>query len=165
MHEIFKEGWQWASQQIIKFLVAIRIRDTDPDPYRDTDRTCLGEGMHCLSASRSFYIHFHYAAVIWWLQIIILETLFRSDLKPNWNIGKTIKGCRMNFSQNIKFRLQKQKKRPVTVPKLNARKRLSCRVQALSVLHYCTLLYDFYLTMSCNVEFGDRGVAEKHGSV
>jgi len=21
--------------------------DTDPDPYRDTDKTCLGRGMHC----------------------------------------------------------------------------------------------------------------------
>jgi len=25
--------------------------DIDPDPYRDTGKTCLGEGMHCPSAS------------------------------------------------------------------------------------------------------------------
>jgi len=24
---------------------------SDPDPYRDTDKTCLGGGMHCSSAS------------------------------------------------------------------------------------------------------------------
>jgi len=29
--------------------VAIRI--TDPDPHRDAGMTCLGGGMHCLSAS------------------------------------------------------------------------------------------------------------------
>ena len=34
-------------------FVAIRIGDpnTDPDPYRDTGKTCLGGGMHCPSAS------------------------------------------------------------------------------------------------------------------
>jgi len=31
--------------------VAIRITDPDPNPYRDTDKTCLGRGMHCSSAS------------------------------------------------------------------------------------------------------------------
>jgi len=25
--------------------------NTDPDPYRDTGKTCLGGGMHCPSAS------------------------------------------------------------------------------------------------------------------
>jgi len=25
--------------------------DTDPDPYRDIGKTCLGGGMHCSSAS------------------------------------------------------------------------------------------------------------------
>ena len=25
--------------------------DTDPDPYHDTDKTCLGRGMQCPSAS------------------------------------------------------------------------------------------------------------------
>jgi len=32
-------------------LVAIRIRDPDTDPYRDTGKTCLVGGMHCPSAS------------------------------------------------------------------------------------------------------------------
>ena len=27
--------------------------DTDPDPYRDAGKKCLGGGMHCLSASSS----------------------------------------------------------------------------------------------------------------
>jgi len=33
--------------------VAIQISNTDPDPdpYRDTGKTCLGGGMRCLSAS------------------------------------------------------------------------------------------------------------------
>jgi len=33
--------------------MAIRITDpdTDPDPYRNTGKTCLGGGMHCPSAS------------------------------------------------------------------------------------------------------------------
>jgi len=30
-------------------LVATGIRD--PDPYRDTGKTCFGRDMHCLSAS------------------------------------------------------------------------------------------------------------------
>jgi len=29
--------------------------DPDPDPYRDTGKTCLGGGMHCPSSS-SFYV-------------------------------------------------------------------------------------------------------------
>jgi len=37
--------------------VAIRITDPDtdldPDPYGNTDKTCLGGGMHCPSASSS----------------------------------------------------------------------------------------------------------------
>jgi len=56
MNETFTEGWQWANEQIneiIKFFVAIRITDLDPDPnpYRDTGKTYLGGGMHCPSAS------------------------------------------------------------------------------------------------------------------
>ena len=41
--------------------MAIRIRDLDtdldmdPDPYRDTDKTCLGGGMHCPSASSCIF--------------------------------------------------------------------------------------------------------------
>ena len=62
LHEIFREGWQSASEQMIKFWgleVAIRIRairNTDQDPNPDTVRirhngkTCLGGGMHCPSA-------------------------------------------------------------------------------------------------------------------
>jgi len=54
LREIFREGWQWASEQI---LMAIRIRDPNPDtdadadanPYRDTGKTCLGGGMPALS--------------------------------------------------------------------------------------------------------------------
>jgi len=33
-----------------------RDSHTDPDPYRDTGKTCLGEGVHCSSAS-SLHIH------------------------------------------------------------------------------------------------------------
>jgi len=31
--------------------MAIRITDPDLDPYLDSDKTCLGSGMHCPSAS------------------------------------------------------------------------------------------------------------------
>jgi len=43
LHEIFREGWQWVNEQMIKFLVVIRITD----PECDTGMTCLGRGMHC----------------------------------------------------------------------------------------------------------------------
>jgi len=36
--------------------VVIRVRD--PDPYRDTGKTCLGGGMHCPSASRWYWLVF-----------------------------------------------------------------------------------------------------------
>jgi len=32
-------------------LVVIRITDPEKDPYRDTGKSCLGGGMHCLTAS------------------------------------------------------------------------------------------------------------------
>jgi len=35
-------------------LVAIWVMD--PDPYRDTGKTCLGGGMHCPSASLYFTV-------------------------------------------------------------------------------------------------------------
>ena len=56
--EIFREGWQWASEQMIKFWWRSEspIRLTDPDPYHDTGKTCLGGGMHCPSASSYFFI-------------------------------------------------------------------------------------------------------------
>jgi len=39
-------------------LVATWI--TDPDPYRDTGKTCLGGGMHCLSASSYLRVLVYY---------------------------------------------------------------------------------------------------------
>jgi len=41
----FQEGWQWAEEQLIKFLVTIRIRvpHTDPDPYPESLRRSLAE--------------------------------------------------------------------------------------------------------------------------
>jgi len=55
LNEIFREGWQWASEHMIKFLVAIRMTDPDtvpdPNPYRGIGKTCLGGGMQCPSAS------------------------------------------------------------------------------------------------------------------
>jgi len=76
VHEIFGKGWQWASEQMIKFWWQSRslsgYRDCFPDlsliqkvvnghkSAADTDlpdgsigETCLGGGMHCLSASSS----------------------------------------------------------------------------------------------------------------
>jgi len=76
LHEIFREGWQWASEQMIKFWwrsaslsgtgIVFWIRhyweiqkvvsehksaaDTD-SPDGGTGKTCLGRGMHCPSAS------------------------------------------------------------------------------------------------------------------
>ena len=44
-----------------KWMVAIQI--TDPDPYRDADKTCLGGGMHCPSAS-SYILN----TPCWWLE-------------------------------------------------------------------------------------------------
>jgi len=38
LHEIFGEGWQWANEQMMKFLVAIRIRDLDADADPDSIR-------------------------------------------------------------------------------------------------------------------------------
>jgi len=51
LHEIFREGWQWAHQQTVKFWwrSGSRIR-TDPDAHHNTGKTCLGGGMHCPSA-------------------------------------------------------------------------------------------------------------------
>jgi len=33
-------------------------RDPDPNPYRDTGKTCLGGGMHCPSASGLLLVFF-----------------------------------------------------------------------------------------------------------
>jgi len=47
MHEIFREGWQWANEQMVKFRwwsgSGIRIRITDQD--RHTGKTCTGWGI------------------------------------------------------------------------------------------------------------------------
>jgi len=43
LHEIFQEGWQWASMFWWGSGSCI--------PYCDTCKTCLGGGMPCLSAS------------------------------------------------------------------------------------------------------------------
>jgi len=45
-------------------MVAIRMTDADtepdmdpdPDPYRDTNKTCLGGGMHCPNASSCYLV-------------------------------------------------------------------------------------------------------------
>ena len=50
LHEIFREGWQWADEQTIKFWWRSGY-GSGPDPYRDTGKTCLGGGMHFPSAS------------------------------------------------------------------------------------------------------------------
>jgi len=43
----FREGWQWANEQIIKFAGGGCYLDL----YRDTGKTCLGRGVHSPSAS------------------------------------------------------------------------------------------------------------------
>ena len=52
LHEIFREGWQWASEQVIKFwwLSGWQTRIwIYPDLERDIGKTCLGGGIHCPS--------------------------------------------------------------------------------------------------------------------
>ena len=63
LHEVFREGWQWANEQMIKFWwrSGSRIRncmdlDPCPYPYYDTGKTCLGGSMHCPSTSSSSFI-------------------------------------------------------------------------------------------------------------
>ena len=63
LHEIFREGWQWANEQMIKFWWRPGSRITDPntypdtvsDPYRDTGKACLDGGMHYPSASSLYH--------------------------------------------------------------------------------------------------------------
>ena len=43
--------WQWANERLNFVVIRITDADTDPDPYRDTVKTCLCGGMHCSSAS------------------------------------------------------------------------------------------------------------------
>jgi len=49
LDEIFREGWQWAEEQVIKFLWW-SDHGYDPNLDPNTDKTCLGGGMHCPSA-------------------------------------------------------------------------------------------------------------------
>ena len=77
LHEVFREGWQWASKQMIEFwwrsASPSRYMDCFPDssllgirkvdinghksavhtdlPDGSSDKTCLGIGMHCPRAS------------------------------------------------------------------------------------------------------------------
>ena len=65
LHEIFTVGWQWASEQVLKFWwrsnlririririrIGIRIYYPDLDPYCDSGKTYLGGGVHSPSAS------------------------------------------------------------------------------------------------------------------
>jgi len=74
LHEISREGWQWASEQTIEFWwqsgLLSGYRDCFPDlsllgdtgsghesaaptdlPDGGTGKTCFGGGMHCPSAS------------------------------------------------------------------------------------------------------------------
>ena len=70
LHEIFTEGWQWATEQTIKFRWlsgplsgcsdcfpdSSLLGDTESAAHTDspdggTGKTCLGGGMHCPSAS------------------------------------------------------------------------------------------------------------------
>jgi len=53
LHEIVREGSQWANEQNFGMAIRITNPDTDPDPYHDTGKTCLGGGMRCASASSS----------------------------------------------------------------------------------------------------------------
>jgi len=51
LHEIFRECWQLGNEQTVTFWWRSRIRIR----IADTGKTCLGGGMHCLSAS-SYYM-------------------------------------------------------------------------------------------------------------
>jgi len=60
LNEIFREGWQWANGQMIKFWWRSGPRkDPDRDHCRDTSKTCLGGGMHCPSISTFIVIGLH----------------------------------------------------------------------------------------------------------
>ena len=47
LHEIFREGWQWENEQMIKFWWRSQIRI--PDPYRDTGKACRPWRRYALS--------------------------------------------------------------------------------------------------------------------
>jgi len=52
---MIKSSWRSGSR--------IRIRIRNPDPYRDTGKTCLGGGMHYPSAS-SFLMFLYYCQIV-----------------------------------------------------------------------------------------------------
>jgi len=51
LQEIFREGWQWASEQMIKFLAILNRFARWWDLYCNTGMTWLGRGIRCSSAS------------------------------------------------------------------------------------------------------------------
>ena len=53
LHEIFSRCWQWPINKSLNLGGDLDqgYGITDPDPYRDTGKKCLGGGMHCHSAS------------------------------------------------------------------------------------------------------------------
>jgi len=59
LQEIFRKGWQWASEQTVKFWWRSRIADPDCD----TGKTWLGGGMHCSSAYSSSLNLIHLTSV------------------------------------------------------------------------------------------------------
>jgi len=70
LHEIFREGWQWTNEQMIKFWWWFSNRFARwHDWYCDNGKMCLGGGMHCPSAfSYIYYCHtsiFLFAADVW----------------------------------------------------------------------------------------------------
>ena len=61
LHEIFREGWQWANEKTIKFWW--RSGSGTRIPYCDTSKMCLGGGMHCPNACsfKSNYLLYGYS--------------------------------------------------------------------------------------------------------
>jgi len=74
----FQRG-QWTNHEI---SVVIRITDPDPDPYRNSRKTCLDGGIHCPSASslNRFIISLHIAVVSSY-QISCSETITWKNLQ------------------------------------------------------------------------------------
>jgi len=62
LHEIFKECWQWASEQTIKFLVAIWIMDPDTDPHPGLDgRDARGPSwLYCIVSPSQTHLHWQH---------------------------------------------------------------------------------------------------------
>jgi len=60
LHEIFREGWQWVSEEMIKFLWQYGSTPTD--------KMCVGGGVHCPIASSlvSFWFYVLRNAVVYY---------------------------------------------------------------------------------------------------